>query len=43
MTIFEGADLADIKLISKLNKEIRLFLCVVDIFSKYAMGSSFKR
>ena len=30
-----GADLADMKLISKFNKGIR-FLCVIDIFSKYA-------
>ena len=31
-----GADLADMQLISKFNKEIRLLFCVIDIFSKYA-------
>ena len=31
-----GADLADIQLISKLNKEFRFLLCVIDIFGKYA-------
>ena len=31
-----GADLADMQLISKFNKEIRFLLCVIDIFSKYA-------
>ena len=30
-----GADLADMQLISKLNKGIRFLLCVYDIFSKY--------
>ena len=30
-----GADLADIQLRSKLNKEFRFLLYVVDIFSKY--------
>ena len=30
------ADLADMKFISKSNKEIRFLLCVTDIFSKYA-------
>ena len=29
-------DLADIQLISKLNKDFRLLLCVTDIYSKYA-------
>ena len=29
-----GTDLADMQLISKLNKEIRLLLCVINIFSK---------
>ena len=29
------ADLADMQLISKFNKGIRLLLCVIDIFSKY--------
>ena len=28
-------DLADIQLISKLNKGFRLLLCVTDIYSKY--------
>ena len=31
-----GADLADMKLISKFNKRIRFLLCVLLIFSKYA-------
>ena len=30
-----GANLTDIQLISKFNKEIRFLLCVIDIFSKY--------
>ena len=31
-----GADLADMQLISKINKGFRVLLCVFDIFSKYA-------
>ena len=31
-----GADLADMQLISKLNKRFRFLLCVIYIFSKYA-------
>ena len=31
-----GADLADMQLISKLNKGFRYLLCVIDIFSRYA-------
>ena len=31
-----GADLADMQLLSRYNKEIRFLLCVFDIFSKYA-------
>ena len=31
-----GADLADMQLINKFNKGYRFFLCVIDIFSKYA-------
>ena len=31
-----GADLNDMQLTSKFNKEIRFLLCVIDIFSKYA-------
>ena len=31
-----GADLADIELISKFNKEFRFLLCVIGIFSKDA-------
>ena len=31
-----GDDLADIELLSKFNKGIRLLLCVVHIFIKYA-------
>ena len=30
-----GADLADMQLLSRYNKGIRLLLCVIDIFSKY--------
>ena len=32
-----GADLADMQLISKFNKGFRFLLCVIDIFSKYAL------
>ena len=31
-----GADLADMQLISKFEKEFRFLLCLIDIFSKYA-------
>ena len=31
-----GADLADMQLISKIDKGIRFLLCVINIFSKYA-------
>ena len=31
-----GCDLLDVKLISKFNKRIKLSLCVIDIYSKYA-------
>ena len=31
-----GADLSDMKLINKINKEIRFLLFFIDIFSKYA-------
>ena len=31
-----SVDLADIQLISIYNKGIRYFLCVIDLFSKYA-------
>ena len=31
-----GADLADMQLISRFDKEICFLLCVIDIFSKYA-------
>ena len=31
-----GADLADMQLISKFNKEFRFFLCVIGIYCKYA-------
>ena len=30
------ADLADMKLISKINKGFRFLLCFIDIYSKYA-------
>ena len=32
----QGADLADIQLLSKFNKRIPFLLCLIDIFSKYA-------
>ena len=32
-----GADLADMQLLSKFNKGFRFLLCVIDIFSKYAL------
>ena len=31
-----GADLGDMQLISKFNRGFRFFLCVIDIYSKYA-------
>ena len=31
-----GADLADMQLIIKCNKELKFLLCVIDIYSKYA-------
>ena len=34
--MFGLADLADMQLISKLNKGFRFLLCVIDIFGKYA-------
>ena len=37
-----GADLADMQLISKFNKEFLFLLCVIDIFSKYAWVVSLK-
>ena len=33
---FWGADLADMQLLSKFNKQIRFLLCVIDIYGKYA-------
>ena len=37
-----GADLAEMQLISNLNKGFRFLLCVVDVFSKYAWVVPFK-
>ena len=37
-----GADLAEMQLINKVNKEIRFLLCVYDIFSKYTWVISWK-
>ena len=37
-----GADLPDMQLISKFNKEARFLLCVIDIFSKNASIVSLK-
>ena len=31
-----GADLVNMQLISKFNKELSFFFCFIDIFSKYA-------
>ena len=31
-----GVDLADMQLLSKLNKGFRFLLCIIDVFSKYA-------
>ena len=31
-----SADLADMQLISKFNEGIRILLCVIDVYSKYA-------
>ena len=36
------AGLADMKLLSKLNKEIRFLLCVIDTFGKYAWAVPLK-
>ena len=38
----QGADLADMQFASKFNKEFRFLLCVIDIYSKYAMVISLK-
>ena len=40
--MFRLADLANIQLISKLNKGFRFLLCVIDIFSKYVWLVPFK-
>ena len=37
-----GVDLADMQLLSKYNKGIRFFLCVIDIFSKYVWVAPLK-
>ena len=37
-----GADLADLQLVSKCNKEIRFLLCVIDLFSKDAWAVPLK-
>ena len=37
-----GADLAEMPLLSKLNKGFRFLLCVIDIFSKHAWVISLK-
>ena len=36
------ADLADMQLISKFNKEFRFLLCVIDIYSKYTWDIPWK-
>ena len=42
MDIVCGADLADMKLISKFNKIFKFLLCVIEICSKYACVISLK-
>ena len=37
-----GADLADMHLIAKFNKEFRSLLCVIDIFRKYTWVAPLK-
>ena len=37
-----GADLGDMQLIRKFNKEFRFLLCVIDIFSKFAWVAPLK-
>ena len=37
-----GADLVDMQLTSKFNKGICLWLCIIDIFSKYAWVAPLK-
>ena len=37
-----GADLADMRLISKFNKGFRFLQCIIDIFSKNAWVASLK-
>ena len=37
------ADLADIQLISKYNRGVKCFICIIDIFSKYALVVPFER
>ena len=32
-----GTDLADMQLISKFNKRFRFLLCIIDVYSKYAL------
>ena len=32
----QGADLADMQLMSKFNKGFRFLLCVIDVFSQYS-------
>ena len=36
-------DSADVQSLSKYNRGIKYLLCAIDLFSKYAMGCSFKR
>ena len=37
-----GADLADMQLLSKFNKGICFSMCVIDIYSKFALVISLK-
>ena len=37
------ANLADIQLISKYNRGVKCFICIIDIFSKYALVVPFER
>ena len=42
LTIFGGADLPEMQLISKFNKGFRILLCVIDIQSKNALAIPLK-
>ena len=37
-----GADLADMQLLSKFNNGFRFFLCIINIYSRYAWVNTLK-